>query len=193
MADRGSLHVTVDVLDKDIKGATRQASPGYDQLKQAIEKLELANLNLSTSEYSVREERVWENQKQVSKGFRARMGLSVVTSATERLGEVIALASRAGIQDVGALTTFLSEGKRLDEQMECLKQAAENARAKAERLATSLGAKVGDVLAVSEQGGSGSEPLPRFKAEIAAMGAAPEIAVGTQTLQLDVSVSFLIH
>lgn len=195
--DRGALQLTVDVLDRDLKTATKQAALSYERLKQAIEKLSLADLNLTTSEYSVREDRQWENQKQVSKGFRARMGLRVVTSAIDKMGEVIALGAREGVQDVGALQTFLSEEKQLREQMECLKQAAENARAKAEKLASSLGAKVGEVLRVSEQGAGGIEPMPRHEMMMAMDAApmtksmpAPSVAAGTQTLELDVNVSF---
>ena len=195
--DRGALQLTIDILDKDLRAATKQAAQSYERLKQAIEKLGLADLNLTTSEYSVREDRQWENQKQVSKGFRARMGIKVVTSAIDKLGEVIALGAREGVQDVGALQTFLSEEKQLKEQMECLKQAAENARAKAEKLATSLGAKVGEVLRVSELGAGGIEPMPRHEMMMAMDGGAmaksmpaPSIAAGSQTLELDVSVSF---
>jgi uncharacterized protein len=197
--DRGALVLTVDVLEKELKNATRQAAQSYDRLKQSIEKLSLADLNLTTSEYSVREDRQWEKDRAVFKGFRARLGLRVVTSSIDKLGEVISIASREGVQDVGALQTFLSEEKRLKEQMECLKQAAENARAKAERLAGSLGAKVGEVLRVSEQGAGGQVPLPRHEMMMAMDGApmaksapAPSVAAGTQTLELDVDVSFLL-
>ena len=195
--DRGSIVLTVDVLEKELKSATRQAAQTYDRLKVAVEKLSLADLNLTTQEYSVREDRQWENNKTVFKGFRARLGLRVVTSSIDKLGEVIAIGSREGVQDVGALQTFLSEEKRLKEQMECLKQAAENARAKAERLASSLGAKVGEVLRVSEQGAGGPAPMPRHEMMMAMDAApmaksmpAPSIAAGSQTLELDVDVSF---
>jgi uncharacterized protein YggE len=195
--DRGSIVLTVDVLEKELKSATRQAAQTYDRLKVAVEKLSLADLNLTTQEYSVREDRQWENNKTVFKGFRARLGLRVVTSSIDKLGEVIAIGSREGVQDVGALQTFLSEEKRLKEQMECLKQAAENARAKAERLASSLGAKVGEVLRVSEQGAGGPVPMPRHELMMAMEAApmaksmpAPSIAAGSQTLELDVDVSF---
>jgi hypothetical protein len=198
--DRGSILVTVDVLDKDLKSATRQAAQTYERVKQAVEKLGLADLNVSTSEYSVREDRQWENQKPVFKGYRSRLGLKVVTSSIDKMGDVIALAAREGVQDVGALQTFLSEEKLLKEQMECLKQAAENARAKADRLAVSLNARVGDVLRVAEQG-AGGPVMPRHEMSVMAMDGSPmakampspSIAAGTQTLELDVEVSFGIR
>ncbi len=196
--DRGALVLTVDVLEKDLRSATRQASLTYDRLKQAIEKLGLSELNLTTSEYSVREERQWEKDRAVFKGFRARLGLRVVSSSIERLGEVMSIGSREGVQDVGALQTFLSEERRLKEQMECLKQAAENARAKAERLASALGARVGEAIRVSEQGAGGPGPMPKHTMMMAMEAGAPaargmpapEIAAGSQTLELDVDVSF---
>lgn len=198
LPDRGSITITVDVLDKDLRAASRQAALSYERLKQAIEKLPLADPSLTTSEYSVREERSWEKDRQVSKGFRARLGLKVVTSSIDKLGEVLALAAREGVQDVGALQTFLSDEKRLKEQMECLRQAAENARAKAEKLAVSLGARLGEVLGVREQGSGGSPgPTPQISmmtldAAAARSMPAPSVVAGTQTLELEVEVAFAL-
>lgn len=201
LPDRGSVTVTVSVLDRDLKAASRQASLTYERLKQAIEKLPLADPALTTSEYSVREERSWEKDKQVPKGFRARLGLRVVTSSIDKLGEVLALAAREGVQDVGGLQTFLSDEKRLKEQMECLRQAAENARAKADKLAVSLGARVAEVLSIREQGVGGLPgPAPLAASMMALEDSAaarsmpvPSVVAGAQTLELDVWVTFALR
>lgn len=195
--DRGSITVTADVLSQDLQSSARKATESYERLKSAIQKMGLKNLELNTTEYSFQEFREWEKDKNVFKGFRARMGLNVSTSELARLGEVIALAAKEGIREVSGLSTFLSAEKAKAEKEACLEEAVRNARSKAETVARAANAKLGRVLTVSEEGAPPPQPVPIRQYKMEAMAAAdmsaPTVVAGPQKMSIDVAVSFALE
>lgn len=198
--DRGSIVITPEFTDPDIKSAAKKATGQYEAIKAEIQKLNLKNLELSTNEYSVLELREWEKNKQVSKGFRARMGLQVTTSETSRLGEVIAIAAARNVKDVGALQTFLSDEKSRGEREACLEEAIQHAQTKAGRMAKAAGARLGRVLQLNEEGASSPPPMPMVP--MMAMKAsggmeremqAPSVDSAAQKIQLSVSALYQLE
>ncbi|MBS1985553.1 MAG: SIMPL domain-containing protein [Bdellovibrionales bacterium] len=195
--DRGALTLTSEATAPDLQSAAKLATQSYEKLRTDIKKLQLADVVLETSEYRLEEAREWVKDHNVSKGFRARMGLRVTSSAIERLGEVMALAATHKIRDVGSLETFLSQNKLKEEQLACLEEAARDARTRAEKLASSLGARVGEVLSLRESWNhSPSQPMPMGArggmALMKAADSAPSVDAGTQTLNVNVEASFAL-
>ncbi len=197
--DRGSITVTVETMDMDLQVASKKATDNYEKVKDAVQKLRLDNANISTSEYSLIEVKEWQKDRNVFKGFRARMGLRVATSSIQKLGEVIAIAAKHGVRDVGSLNTFLSQEKLLKEQSNCLEEAGANATARATRLAASLDAKIGDVLEITEFQAAPEGPRPMMRAMMAksmdmAGGAesAPSVEAGSQTLNVTIYATFAL-
>ena len=157
--DRGAVIITADVLDQDLKTAVRKATQQYERTLSAVKKLGLADEDLRTVEYNVSEDKQWEKDRMVSKGFRARIGFRVTTSDIPRLGEVMEIAAREDIKNVGAMSTFLSDERIRKEQDLCLKDAANHAREKAEKLADTLGASLGPVITLSESNVTSPPPF----------------------------------
>jgi uncharacterized protein len=197
--DRGAIVLTAEFRNPELQAATRLASDAYDRVRQAIQRLNLPDLELKTSEYNVVQVREWEKGKTVNKGYSARMGMRVTTSAIQRMGEVIAISSREGLQDVGQLTTFLSDAKALSERIECLQQAAENARIKAEKLANALGAKIGHALQITEVIDSQGyrPPVMAMDTMTSALRsgeiAPPPVEAGKQNISVQVNSTFALQ
>lgn len=193
--DRGAIIVTAEVQDMDLKTASVQATRSYERVRDAVKKLGLEALELSTVEYSVNEVREWEKNRSVFKGFKARMGLQVSTASIQKLGDVIEIAAREQIKDVGSLTTFLSREKMMKEHLGCLQEASDNARARAEKLAAALGAKLGDVISVVEQAAlpppARPVPMARAMSKMAA-DAGPTVEAGTQDLSVTIQANFAL-
>jgi uncharacterized protein YggE len=197
--DRGSITLTVEFQNMDLAKATKDAADSYERLSSAIKKLRLENLNIRTNEYSVNEVREWEKNREIMKGYRARMGLWVSTSEIQKIGEIIAIASKEKVKDVNSLQTYLSDEKQLQEEVACLGDAAKNARVKAEKLASALGAKIGGVMQMNETGRSLPQ-WPRPMMNVAKMNtrmmamdsaeSAPSVEAGQQNLSLSVLVTF---
>jgi uncharacterized protein YggE len=168
----------------------------HQKLRDALQQLKLANMTLETGHYTVGEEREWVNKKSVSKGFRASMSLIVETSEINRIGEVIATATKMGIKDVGGLNTSVSSEKYKSEYEGCLEIASRNARDKAIKLAKGAGVKLGKVKSIDEgvsppNHGYGTRSVMMTRAF--ADGAAPADESGpmidTKSLDLNVSAT----
>lgn len=200
--DRGSIVVTAEATEPDLQSASKKATDTYEKLRDSVQKMRLENANLITSEYSLQEVREWQKDRQVSKGFRARMGLRVTTSSIQRLGEIISVAAKLGLREVGNLDTFLSQEKLLKEQMACFEEAGSNATKRAETLAGSLGAKIGEVLEISElreDTGGPVRPMAMTmnakssRMEMADAGGAPSgVEAGSRTMSMTVYATFAL-
>ncbi len=194
--DRGSVTVTAEFRENDLKSAASKAMAAYERVRDAVKKLNLEKLELTTSEYSLTQIREWEKNQNVFKGYQARMGLRVTSASVSRLGEVLSIATREGMQDVGGLVNFLSIEKKLEGQTACLEIAAQQARLKAEKLAGALGAQLGPVLTLNENWESFSPPHPRSmimkSMSIGSTESAPPptIEAGLETLAVTVQATF---
>jgi uncharacterized protein YggE len=193
--DRGAVTITAESRDADAKRAQVAANRQYEAMRSKVARLNLPDGELSTAEFLSEEIREWEKERMVSKGFRTRISLRVETSDHSRLGEVIDIASREGVKQMSGLQLFVSSKRMLDEKMACLKEAAEQARAKADSLAKSLGAKLGEVLSIQENASSQPEPpMPMMRSAMAmdavAEKSAPRIEPGKTELSITVQVSF---
>lgn len=197
--DRGALTITADFTDPDLSAAYRKATQAYEQALASIRKLGLADFEAHTVESSVSEERDWNNGKSVFRGYHARMGLKVTTSDIGHLGQVIPIASREGIHDVSGLSTFLSPARLQKEKELCLKEAGENAHAKAQKLAGSVGATVGEVVFLTENPAPPRETVRPVMmramrhAPMAEEPAAPTIEPGSQDISVIVEAVFALH
>lgn len=201
--DRGSIVLTADFVDPDLATAVKKATQAYDRAVAAIQKLGLADSSLRTVEYAVNEDKEWEGNRTVSKGYRARIGLRVGTSDIRRLGEVTGIASRENIRDVSGISTHLSDEKLRKERELCLKDAGERARESALRLASSVGAALGEVVSLTENASPmppTGQPLPRIRA--AAFGASklmadaqetPSVQSGEQRVAVSVQAIFTLR
>ncbi len=148
--DRASVLLTSESRENGASEAAEKATKLYEKLRAEVKKMKLADLKLQTAQYSVQPIIEYDSGRPKRKGFVAQMGLEVETSEISRMGDVIALATKLGIQNAGGLNTFLSVAKSRGEMESCLEDAVKNARMKADRMAKAGGASIGEVLTLEE-------------------------------------------
>lgn len=198
--DKSSLNMVAEATNpRDLKAAVNEAVKIYESAKTQITKLKLKDLELTTSEYSINPQYDWKDNKQVFRGYQARIGLRAETSDIDRMGEVMAIAASANMKDVGAWSLVVSPAKYKQVQQECLAEAALDARSNAEKMSAGLGVKVGPVISLS-QNGAVQPPMPMpmarmLKADMAAAEsvASPSIEAGKQDISVTVQASFLLQ
>lgn len=195
LPDRGSIEFFSESVNNDAQKAIATATKSYEAARESVKKMNLKNLELSTIENSLQEDRTWENNKSVFKGYRARLGLRVYTSQIERLSEVLQTVSKQGIKNFGSLQSDLSPQKLQQEQEACLEIAIQNAKSKADKMAKAAGAKVGRVIFLQE-GATSSGPVPRPMMMAKTMSfagsedAAATVDTKAETLSMSVTVSY---
>jgi uncharacterized protein YggE len=194
--DRGAITLTADSLDKDLKSALQRSTQAYEKAREAVKKLKLKDAQLFTQEYDVREDKQWENNKMVSKGFRARIGLKVETSEIPRLSEIFQIATNAGIRETSQLQLSLSDAKQLEVETGCLEEATRQATVKAQHVAKALKGSVGKVYWIREGGRDFSmPPMPMMGARMEKLSMAADSGGATVetraiTLRFEVTASF---
>ena len=199
--DRASILATAEAKDLDPKKAMAEATRTYEKMRERVMKLKIADRELTTAEVSLNELKEWDSKRLVSRGFVARMGLRVESSDPASLGEVGKAATESGVREIGALATFLSAAKQRSETDACLREAVKSAQKKAQEMVDAAGAKLGDVISLTESsaftGGSPIRPM-NFGAlakrnESAEMSDAPTIDAGKQELTTQVTATFGIR
>ena len=121
-------------------------------------------------------------------GYRASNRVTVRLHDVTRVAGTIDTLVGAGATDIGGINFSVSNAsKLLDDARE---QAVADARRKAEIYARAAGVTLGAPLSISEEGAPG--PMP-FRKMAVGMAASPTpVALGEETLQVTVSVSWAI-
>lgn len=192
--DRGSIDFFAEAKNNNAQKALHEATELFQKARASVQKLNLKGLEFETIENTVMEERVWENNSNVFKGYRARVGLKVFTKEIDKLGEVIQVVSAAGVKNISQLVTDISPAKLKEEQEACLEQAIVNAKSKALKMAKAAGANVGRAILIKEGGedmGHDPRPMPfaRSRMKSMEMGVADASVAPIDVRNMDVSMN----
>lgn len=198
--DRGQITFTVSQTDKDVAKLERETHRTYAQLLRSVEALKLKDQKLESSQYSLYPEYSWDKGKKIYLGHKASIGLSVTTSEINRLGEAIVVANRAGVEEISALRTFLSQKASDEAYRKGLELAMQDAIEKANLLLKAAGAKRGKVVSINESNYNLSpSPMPRpmmafaKSARMAESAPAPEIQAGESGVNISITAKFAIE
>ncbi len=205
--DRGLITATATYQHpKSVQEASRYVMDQYQKLNTAVKSMNLSDLTIQTSDYSVNPLFEWvqphpeKEGKNVLRGYQARLGLSIKTSSIDKLGDIIAKAGEIGIAEVGGFQLMLSEELQNKLHNDCLTEAVANAKNKANNMVTAAGARLGHLMTVSE---GYAQPMPMYarhdmmEKKMLAMSAAeampvPSIQAGEARTQVNVSATFKI-
>lgn len=160
------------------------ASRKMTRVQARLKELGVAAADLTTNNSST-------YQEFDSKKWRAELSLNVKVRNIDDAGKLLTAASEAGADGVGGPSFSVDDSRAA--YATALRQAIEDARAKAEAAAAQIGVKIGGVVSVDDQGGAG--PVPMFAAEAAkaadsAAGSPVPVSPGTQEIGATVTVVF---
>lgn len=191
--DQAVVELGVSVTDEDLSTATREANERTSDILEALTALDIAPEDVRTTRYSVwPEERYSENNTPQTVRYRVDSGLSVTVRDFARLGEVLSAALEAGANTVGNVSFTLSDPAALEAEARSL--AVEDARAKAEQLASLSGVSLGPVLMISNVSGTGSPiPFPAARMQMEASAADVPVAAGQLSVSSSVQVRYAIQ
>lgn len=186
------------VHPSDAKESSTRAIQAYEKALARVKKLDLKDAEYQTVNYNLSEKREYINKQHVFKGYQASIGLSVTTSDTKRLGEVIATLTEEDFKSIHGLSHFISQQKLAAVESECYVEAVKDAEQKAERMAKTLNVGLGRPLLI--QTGGSYRPAPQNFAKVrssmdmavAESIPAPTIESQAQDVNLNVNVTFAL-
>jgi uncharacterized protein len=176
--DQALLSVMLEALDESPGAALADVTQRSDALIRLLDELGIEREDRSTTGVAVHEEFDHTPNGRRSQGYRARASVSVRSSDPAKIGSVI---SRAGDQ-LGASITgprwYVSPGNPA--RLDAAREAALNARHRAEAFTAGLGAKLGRAVELREPDAGDTGPVIRrasARAAVAASGGPPELPI----------------
>ncbi len=205
--DTAEFSVTVQETAKEVADAQKTATTKANDIVAFLKQQGIEEKNIKTTDYSVNPQYEWQgkgcppgqycpNGKQVLTGFQVTQTISIKTKDTKKAGELLSGVGSRGAAQVSGLSFTVENEDTL--KADARSKAIENARAKAEQLASSLGVNIVRVVGFSENGGN---PPPMYYAKTMSAGVAmdsqaapaPEISVGQNKINANVSVTYEIR
>ena len=182
--DAAVIRIGVTSQDKTAREASDANAKQMTAVLAAIKDTGIAERDIQTSRLSLQPQ--YDSSKSGNArltGFQANNQVTVRIRDIDKLATVLDRAIAAGANEMSGIEFVVSEQSKLLDQARG--EAIADARRKAELYARAAGAKLGQVVSISEEGTS---PQPRPMQAMRA-GAVP-IAPGEQTLRVIVSVSY---
>jgi uncharacterized protein YggE len=190
--DLAIVTLGVEVRGTDLQAALDQVSQKMAAISAALSDMGIAEKDMQTSTYDVRQEQPRNPQTGELTGeitFVATNLLTVQIRNIDQAGEVVGAALNAGANEVTSLSFTFEDPQALES--EARQMAAENAQHKAQELADALGVSVGAPIQIQE---SGAVPQPGVvQAQAALGGGGPVISPGQLFVSVQVSVTFRLE
>ncbi len=148
--DEAEVWVGIDALEINADKAQEEANRVMNNIIDGLRYKGITEDDMETERLSLREEKVWEDGKYVSKGYRATQTLKITTDDLDKVGEIVDVAVANKANTISRINFGLSEEKEQEFKQQALAEATTNAKQKAEVIADSLGVKIKGVKTVTE-------------------------------------------
>ncbi len=191
------ITLSIETLDKSASKSQNDNAVQANQVMVALKNAGIAEDDLETSSYNVREEFEWNEsmRKSVSVGYKTTNTIRATVRDLENVGNVIDVAVTAGANSISGVSFALTKETQSELKTIALKDASENARIKAQSIASGLGIGVGQVYSASESSSYSTPSYARnYAMEDAGGQSAPTpITPGDIEFSATVSVQFEIQ
>ena len=162
----------------------------------ALKSQGLAEEDIETESYYVNPEYDWGEGKQTLKGYLASHTIKVSTTKLDKAGEYIDAAMNAGANRVDGINYELTQERQNELKTQTLKEAAENARGKAEAIASGSGSRIKKLISIQDTSYNYEPWIYRMDyakmagAETAMPEIPTEVSIGKVTIQASVKAVF---
>ena len=190
--EEASVDVGVVTEAPEAKDAARLNAQKLDFVLKAIRNALGSGANFETVSYSLNPVYRYPEPRTepVLRGYSASNVVRVKELALDKVGEVIDLATSSGANSVSNIAFGLRDEAAA--KARALREAAIDAKAKADALADALGVQVLGILSVSEGEPDIIRPLPTYRAEMAMAQAPPPTPVEAGAIEVRASVTLSV-
>lgn len=189
LAQPDTAIISISVVTQN-NSAVQAQQQNASQTNSVLNALKIAAGNdaeIKTSGYSLIPQRVYrENQPPTITGYEARNNITVTLSNLNRVGAIIDAAGKAGANNIDGISFTLRNDR--DVRGRALTEAAREALAKANTLASALGGRVVRITAVQE---SGANPHPVMYAQREALSATADTPIQVGALEINSQVQLI--
>jgi uncharacterized protein len=171
--------------------AQKSLSDTNNKIIAAIKNLGIEAKNITTSNFSIYPNYSYKNEENKIVGYNGSATVTIKIQDTKLASKVITEATNAGANQVNGTRFIIDKPEKYRE--EARNKAIENAKEQAQKLATTLGIKLGKITNIVESSSGNLSPI-RFQTaammDSKAGGSGPELEPGTQTISSTVTLYF---
>lgn len=192
--DLARIDMGVQTEGQNVGDTQRKNTQKMNDIIAALKGLKIAAEDIQTTNYSIYPKYEYTDGKQKIDGYTVSQNVSVKVRNLDSIGEVLARAGDLGANQVGGIQFTIDDPKTLQQQARL--KAIDDARKKAEDLASQLGLKIIKVVSFSESRGGYPMPFAMMDKAVAGIGgeaAVPSIEAGSLDVTSDVSVVFEVR
>jgi uncharacterized protein YggE len=184
--DTAIVRAGVSIQAKTAQAASDADNKAMAAVLDALKQDGIAAKDIQTSQFDIHP--VYQRHDNVNRvaGFQVMHQVSVTVREIGKLGDVLDRMIAAGANQVSGIQFIVSNSSRLIDKARI--EAVQDARRKAETLAKAAGVGIGRAIMISEEGVGAPRPV-MFRAA-AARAAPTPVAIGEETLRVNVSVTF---
>jgi uncharacterized protein YggE len=191
--DTAYVNVGITVNNKsNAKEAQNSINTINNNIIQALDKLGIPKKNIKTTNYSVYPEYDYNSSERTITGYNGNATLEVKTDKIDLAGQVVDITTENGANEIQGTRFEVNNPEKYRE--EARNKAIENAKEQAEKLAGTLGIKLGKVVNVIESSSPNSyQPLLESKmmaADGRGGGSSSSFEPGNQTITSVVTLFF---
>ena len=151
--NQAKVRLGVETQSENVTEALEENSAKMAAVIEAMEELGISKDSIETTYFNIRPVIDYEAREDEIVGYKVNNEVTVELSDLDKIGEVIAEAIDAGANKVRRIEFGLNEDKEKELRKEAIKEACEDAKSKADAIASGLGLELMRVSAVRESGG----------------------------------------
>lgn len=188
--DRVSFTIGVETIAPSVDDAVSQNNQKVARILAALKKGGAADKEIRTSNFSIYPQQHYEEGKppQIT-GYQTTNSITVTKMNPADAGKLLQAAIAAGANNASGLSFLVSEDSK--PRLSGLQRAFEDARSRAQALASASGRTLGRAVTISEGSVPFSPPRPMMAMEAkVAQSADVPVQPGSEELQFSVSVIF---
>lgn len=189
--DTAYVEAGISVIEaKTVAEVQKSIDTANNKIIAAMQKLGIDKKDVKTSNYSINPNYSYENNKNGITGYNGNANITIKVKNIQQVSQVITEATAAGANQIqGARFSIENPAKYREEARS---KAIANAKEQAQKLANTLGIKLGKVTNIIESSGDSGTPLMYDKMAVGLGGASanPQIEPGSQEISSVVTLYF---
>lgn len=180
---------------KTADSAMTQLSEKMQKIFDGVKAAGVEEKDITTQHLSLNPSYDWVEGRRTDEGFEANQTLVVKVRDLEKISAVLDAAVKAGANQAGSVGFTIDDPENMRAQAR--EEAIENAKVKAQKLAATLGVRLGDLQGFWED--QGNYPTPAYRMEAMDSGGyggggpvAPPIPAGEQDVVINVNLTYYV-
>ncbi len=175
--------------ESSVESVQEKINAVHNAIVNETQKLGIQKEDIKTSNYSINPNYVYEGNKNRIEGYNGNASITITVKNIQLLSDVMAAVSGSGANQINGAYFSVKDPAKYRE--EARNKAIENAKAQAQKLAKTLGIRLGNISNIAESSPGGINPLPLRSLDAAVGGAEKaDFQPGIQTVTSVVTLYF---